>query len=180
MQGGVRHVFWINAQNVDRGFVSVSSQMINTFVKKFKAKIEKGNWISTLVYARKFEFFNSFSFRPLFSFANFFVKVFTSEDSDNGLSLFHHFLFPTLNHALINLSFLYIILSCWGHVGHHGYKTQISIGDNCDFQHVMEHELGHTVGFWHEQSRPDRDNYISVIWENVLDGNYKKRFFPVW
>ncbi|CAH3019601.1 unnamed protein product [Porites evermanni] len=59
---------------------------------------------------------------------------------------------------------------CWGHVGHHGYKTQISIGDNCDFQHVMEHELGHTVGFWHEQSRPDRDNYISVIWENVLDG----------
>ena len=60
--------------------------------------------------------------------------------------------------------------SCWGHVGHHGYKTQISIGDNCDFQHVMEHEIGHSVGFWHEQSRPDRDNYISVIWENVLDG----------
>lgn len=59
---------------------------------------------------------------------------------------------------------------CWGHVGHHDSKTQISIGDNCDFQHVMEHELGHTVGFWHEQSRPDRDNYISVIWENVLDG----------
>jgi len=55
-------------------------------------------------------------------------------------------------------------------VGHHGYKTQISIGDNCDFQHVMEHEIGHSVGFWHEQSRPDRDNYISVIWENVLDG----------
>jgi len=59
---------------------------------------------------------------------------------------------------------------CWGHVGHHGYKTQISIGDNCDFQHVMEHEIGHSVGFWHEQSRPDRDSYISVIWENVLDG----------
>ena len=60
--------------------------------------------------------------------------------------------------------------SCWGHVGHHNSKTQISIGDNCDFQHVMEHEIGHSVGFWHEQSRPDRDNYISVIWENVVDG----------
>ena len=43
MQGGVRHVFLINAQNVDRVFVSVTSQMINTFLKKFKAKIEKGN-----------------------------------------------------------------------------------------------------------------------------------------
>ena len=65
---------------------------------------------------------------------------------------------------------LVLFFSCWGHVGHHGYKTQISIGDNCDFQHVMEHEIGHSFGFWHEQSRPDRDNYISVIWENVLDG----------
>ncbi|XP_031566063.1 zinc metalloproteinase nas-6-like isoform X2 [Actinia tenebrosa] len=60
---------------------------------------------------------------------------------------------------------------CWGHVGHTAnYMSQISIGDNCDFHHVMTHEIGHSVGFWHEQSRPDRDNSIQVLWENVLPG----------
>ena len=32
------------------------------------------------------------------------------------------------------------------------------------------HELGHVLGFYHEQSRPDRDDHIDVIYENIVRG----------
>jgi Astacin (Peptidase family M12A) len=33
------------------------------------------------------------------------------------------------------------------------------------------HEMGHTVGLWHEQSRPDRNTYISVNYNNLIKGS---------
>jgi len=37
----------------------------------------------------------------------------------------------------------------------------------CDTVSVAMHEMGHVLGMTHEQSRPDRDQWIRINWENV-------------
>jgi tolkin protein len=46
----------------------------------------------------------------------------------------------------------------------------ISIGKNCDKFGIVVHELGHAVGFWHEHTRPDRDDHVVIIRENIMTG----------
>ncbi|CAL8075753.1 unnamed protein product [Orchesella dallaii] len=58
--------------------------------------------------------------------------------------------------------------TCQAEVGRLGRGGQLmSLGDRCFRQGTIMHEMIHALGFWHEQSRPDRDNYITIYWNNI-------------
>jgi len=51
----------------------------------------------------------------------------------------------------------------------HPDNHNVSIGIDCMTHGVIQHELLHILGFWHEHSRTDRDKYIKILWENVIE-----------
>ncbi|KAM9387415.1 meprin A subunit beta [Phaethornis superciliosus] len=60
---------------------------------------------------------------------------------------------------------------CWSSVGNLQQGLQeLSIGANCDKIGTIQHEFLHALGFWHEQSRSDRDDYVSIIWDRIQSG----------
>uniref|UniRef100_A0A3Q2QG24 Metalloendopeptidase n=1 Tax=Fundulus heteroclitus TaxID=8078 RepID=A0A3Q2QG24_FUNHE len=60
---------------------------------------------------------------------------------------------------------------CWSYVGRvFAYGQDLSIGARCDTLGIVEHELLHALGFYHEQSRYDRDNYVQIVSANILPG----------
>ncbi|KAM9723513.1 meprin A subunit beta-like [Menidia menidia] len=67
---------------------------------------------------------------------------------------------------------------CFSYVGKVQPNGQVlSIGRFCDSTDTTEHEILHALGFYHEQSRFDRDNFVTIVLENVLQGrenNFRK------
>lgn len=54
-------------------------------------------------------------------------------------------------------------------VGRRTGQQRICLGDSCTAMQLA-HELGHTVGLWHEHCRHDRDSFVKVDWKNIEDG----------
>ncbi|XP_072494153.1 meprin A subunit alpha [Notamacropus eugenii] len=64
---------------------------------------------------------------------------------------------------------------CWSMVGDQQTGQNLSIGLGCDFKAIVEHEILHALGFYHEQSRSDRDDYVNIWWDEIIPG-YEHNF----
>ena len=59
---------------------------------------------------------------------------------------------------------------CWSYVSSIGGMQEISIGIGCYLKGTIMHEISHAAGMWHEQSRTDRDNYVTINTANITSG----------
>ncbi|XP_012581239.1 PREDICTED: meprin A subunit beta [Condylura cristata] len=68
---------------------------------------------------------------------------------------------------------------CWSSIGNRRVgRQELSIGENCDRIATIQHEFLHALGFWHEQSRSDRDDYVQIMWDRIQPG--KENNFNVY
>jgi len=60
---------------------------------------------------------------------------------------------------------------CWSYFGRRGGEQVVNLEiPSCLTKDTIYHEIFHALGKVHEQSRPDRDDYVEILLENVQGG----------
>ncbi|KAM6942621.1 high choriolytic enzyme 1-like [Xenentodon cancila] len=61
---------------------------------------------------------------------------------------------------------------CYSALGRQGGRQDLSLNrDGCIYSGIAQHELNHALGFEHEQTRSDRDSYVRINWQNIVQEN---------
>ena len=66
------------------------------------------------------------------------------------------------------IEFIYDKEGCFSNIGMIGNKQDIAIADWGATKEVI-HEIGHAIGLLHEQSKAGRDDFVTIIWDNIVN-----------
>ncbi|HYP14210.1 MAG TPA: M12 family metallopeptidase [Bryobacteraceae bacterium] len=59
--------------------------------------------------------------------------------------------------------------ACSSYIGRIGGAQDIRLASACSIGNII-HEIGHTIGLYHEQGREDRNNWVSILTSNLSAG----------
>ncbi|XP_013112260.2 low choriolytic enzyme [Stomoxys calcitrans] len=61
---------------------------------------------------------------------------------------------------------------CWSSVGRRQGGQVLNLNTpKCVTHGVVVHEILHALGFYHQQSATERDDYVKINWENIIPGH---------
>lgn len=90
------------------------------------------------------------------------AKFIFAKPTENVISLK-----PSKENNMTNPSVVFIDgNACASSIGKQTKGQYIYISPGCG-QMAILHETVHTLGVYHEQCREDRDNYVSILWDNI-------------